>query len=123
MSYTKAFEQLHQLSFEIDLNVTIQYKRVAIYLGRVMMADTARPSIFQQVDLDNPIRTDMEWVEQLAGHKEMMLDLVVALDQKEWDLVQRIMVDYAKETKGSDVWLRKRMGMIHQLDTLRAFNS
>jgi hypothetical protein len=124
MSYTNAFEHLHRLSYEIDLHVTIQYKRVAIYIGRVMMADTSTPrTIGARPNLDSPITNDMPWVEELAGHKEEMLEHFVNISDREWGLIYARMLDHANATKGSPVWHRKRMGMIHQLDTLRAFNN
>ena len=126
MKYSEPFEQLLVLSYETESygHVRAQYKRVAIYIGRVMMAETAVPrEQYLHRNLDSPITTDFGWVDEVAGHKEQMLGHVINITDREWKIIHGAMIGYANASRGSDVWTRKRMGMIHQLDTLRAFNS
>jgi len=122
MSYTKAFQQLHNLTQVIDMWSTVQYKRVAIYLGRIMMAETATAKQPGAVNLDSPITTAMEWVGELEGHKELMIDHFLNISEYEWKVVRKAMMKYANESKGSEIWLRKRIGWICELDSLRAFH-
>ncbi len=123
MSYTKAFIHLHRLSYSIDLKQDVQYKRVAVYIGRVFMAEAERCYIEGASEyLDMPITKRMEWVEKLYGHKDIMLNFVVGINDYEWGLIQKAMLDYAKLSKGSAVWVERRHSWITQLDTLRAFN-
>jgi hypothetical protein len=125
MSYTKAFNHLHRLSYAIDLKQDVQYKRVAVYIGRIFMAEAERCHT-DDADfdfLDMPIRKEsMHWVEKLYGHKDMMLDFVVGINDYEWRLIQKAMIGYANLSRGSAVWVGRRHSWITQLDTLRAFN-
>ena len=123
MSYTKAFNHLHRLSYAIDLKQDVQYKRVAVYIGRVFMAEAERCYIDTGTEyLDMPITKHMPWVEKLYGHKDIMLGFVVEINDYEWGLIQKAMIDYARLSKGSSVWVGRRHSWIVQLDTLRAFN-
>ena len=122
MSYTKPFQHLHRLSFVIDLKQDVQYRRVAIYIGRVFMAERCTPDR-EQNDPDMPLtRKIMRWVITLLGHKEAMLNYVIAINDYEWELIQTAMIQYANESKGSQAWVALRHSWIKQLDTLRAFN-
>jgi len=123
MSYTKAFNHLHRLSFVIDLKQDVQYKRVAVYIGRVFMAEAEQFNTEGGTAyLDMPITKRMDWVEKLYGHKDMMLSFVIGINDYEWGLIQKAMIDYAGLSKGSAVWVERRHSWITQLDTLRAFN-
>jgi hypothetical protein len=123
LSYTKSFNHLHRLSYVIDLKQTVQYKRVAVYIGRVFMAEAEQCHTDERLAyLDMPISKRMEWVEKLYGHKDMMIDFVIGINDYEWGLIQKAMIDYAKVSKGSAVWVERRHAWIRQLDTLRAFN-
>ena len=122
MSYTKAFNELYRLSYTIgNLPTEVQYKRVAIYIGRVLMAETRdeKPEEY----LDSPISPRMGWANELEGHREVMLKLVVKINDYEWKLIHEAMTKYAQKSKGSWVWLNRRFGWIADLDSLRAFNN
>lgn len=121
MSYTKPFNHLHRLSYVIDLKQTVQYRRVAIYIGRIFMAECCTDERIIN-DPDMPIRRTMEWVERLIGHKDAMLHYVLAINDYEWGLIQMAMTQYANESRGSTKWVATRHSWITQLDTLRAFN-
>ncbi len=123
MSYTKAFRQLHNLTQVIDMHTTVQYKRVALYIGRVFMAETATEKQHGVVNLDSPITTAMVWVGELEGHKELMIDHFLNINDYEWKLIHKTMLRFANQSKGSEVWVRKRVGWVHELDSLRAFHS
>ena len=120
MSYTESFRRLHRLSYGIsDLNISVQYKRVAVYIGRVLMAETVKEEPVEE--LDSPISPRMKWAHELAGHRELMLDLVVRINDHEGELIRKQMYFYANRSKGSMVWLNRRHGWIADLDSLRAF--
>lgn len=123
MSYTEPFQHLHRLSYVIDLKQDVQYRRVAIYIGRVFMAECCTP-YRERNDPDMPLKSEkMPWVERLQGHKEVMLYHVVDVTDHEWGLIQKAMVQYANESKWSMAWMNKRHSWITQLDTLRAFTT
>jgi hypothetical protein len=122
MSYTKSFNELYRLSYAMgNLSTEVQYKRVAIYIGRVLMAETRdeQPTEY----LDSPISGKMQWANELEGHREVMLKLVVEINDYEWKLIHEAMTKYASRSKGSWMWLNRRFGWISDLDSLRAFNS
>lgn len=124
MSYTKAFNQLYRLSQVMDnLRTRTQYARVAIYVGRVMMAETAITKKDDETrNLDSPITTDMNWVTQVAGHKDMMIEHFLEINDYEWKLIRESMHKYADQSRGSEIWHRRRLGMIIDLETLRVFH-
>jgi len=124
VSYTKAFNHLYRLSQVMDnLRTRTQYNRVAIYVGRVMMAETAiTKKDDEKRNLDSPITTDMNWVTQVEGHKDAMIDHFLEINSYEWKLIREAMLKYADQSRGSVVWHRRRLGMITDLDTLRAFH-
>lgn len=122
MRYSDAFTQLHHLSYAIELGQDIQYKRVAIYIGRVFMAERCTPER-EEHDPDMPLKSErMPWVIQLLGHKDAMLLHVIGISDREWGLLKKAMSEYANESRGSRDWIRLRHSWITQLDTLRAFN-
>jgi hypothetical protein len=123
MRYTESFQHLHRLSYVIGgLKQDVQYRRVAIYIGRIFMAECCTPER-EMNDPHMPLRKDrMEWVARLQGHKEPMLDHVIKVSDYEWSLIQRAMAQYADESKWDAVWMSRRHAWIVQLDTLRAFN-
>jgi len=122
MSYTQPFQHLHRLSYVIDLKQDVQYRRVAIYIGRVFMAERCTPDR-EQNDDNMPLRSkSMPWVKTLLGHKELMLNCVIEVNDYEWGLIQTAMTQYAHESKWNAAWTDTRLSWIKQLDTLRAFN-
>ena len=122
MKYTEPFQHLHRLSYVIDLKQNVQYRRVAIYVGRVFMAECCTPER-ERDDPDMPLRSKhIPWVERLKGHKETMLDHVIAVSDHEWKLIQKAMTQYADESKWNAAWMSRRHAWVIQLDTLRAFN-
>jgi len=122
VSYTKSFQHLHRLSYVIDLKQNVQYRRVAIYIGRVFMAECCTPER-EQNDPNMPLKSKgMPWVERLRGHKEIMLCHVTEVNDYEWSLIQKAMKQYADESKWNAHWMSRRHSWIVQLDTLRAFN-
>lgn len=122
MSYTKAFAKLLRLSYEMQLGQDIQYKRVAIYIGRVFMAERCTPER-EKHDPYMPLRSgSIPWVLQLLGHKDEMLLHVIGVSDREWGLIKKAMTEYADASRGSREWVRLRHSWITQLDTLRAFH-
>lgn len=122
MSYTKAFQQLYHSSYAIQLGQDTQYKRVAIYIGRVFMAERCTPER-EEHDPDMPLKSgSIPWVVQLLGHKDAMLLHVIGMSDREWGLIKRTMTEYAIDSRGSREWVRLRHSWITQLDTLRAFH-
>ena len=119
--YTEAFNKLEARSTSCMKTYPKQlYRRVAIYLGRVMMAQTVDEEMNDF--LDSPITGRMEWAGELFDQKEPMLDLFVQINSREWKMVKSAMFEYAGKTNGSEVWLRRRIGFIRELDTLWNFH-
>jgi hypothetical protein len=88
------------------------------------MAEAERSHTDDGVEyLDMPIvKESMHWVEKLYGHKDMMLNFIIEINDYEWGLIQKAMIAYANLSRGSAVWVGRRHSWITQLDTLRAFN-
>lgn len=126
MSYTKAFNHLHRLAFaHSGVRNKVQYKLVAIYLGRVMMAETAvdrECGRGEKANLDSPITTSMEWVESMKGQKELMIEHFLGINDYEWSLISKAMMEYTERSQGSEIWKHKRRGWIIGLESLRAFH-
>jgi hypothetical protein len=123
--YTKAFNELHARATivvatkQTTWRVT-QYKRVAIYIGFVLMAET----VYEESEdhFDSPITDSMEWVHKVWGHKNDMLALLVQLNNNEWQRIKRTMLELASKSRGSEVWIKRRNEWITTLDTLWAFH-
>lgn len=119
MKYSEAFESLHNMSFDINLMVEAKYKRVAIYIGRVMMAESAI-----RFGIDNNTRPPhgiIDWAQKVKGSKESVLYHVVRLTDYEWKKIMPVMVRLADQSGGSETWKVTRKGYAQDLDTLREF--
>ena len=115
MKYSDAFESLHELSLNINLRTEVQYKRVAIFIGRVMMTERA--------EHNNRIhpQSTMQWMEECKGKKPIMIRHVIGLTDFEWETIKKVMLKYASQSGGSDQWKYTRREFIYALDTMREF--
>ena len=118
--YTENFNQLYRLSFVVDVSTKTMYQRVAIYVGRVLMAQEVTPER-QKNDPDMPLGPQIEWVKRLHDHKPRMINLILAVTDREWDLIRKSMLYYAEQSKGSPKWQETRINYVYAIDNLRAF--
>lgn len=119
--YTADFNDLLALAHEFtDVRPALLYKRVAIYVGRVMMAQTMNTKTENRKD--SPITDKIDWAPVLITHKDRMLKHILRVNNREWKLIKKAMFEYAEKTAGSDIWKRNRMGMATELETLREFH-
>lgn len=120
MRYSDAFERLYVMSLDISLMSEVKYKRVATFIGRVMMANGDMTS-YVSGPKDRPLTTVLPWLEQLKGTKEKVLPHVIQLTDYEWKKVSAMMLLYASHSRGSPQWQSKRIEWVHALETLREF--
>jgi len=119
MKYSFAFERLYSMSLDINLMTEVRYKRVAIYIGRVMMSEAAI-----QFGVENKTRPPngmVDWALKVTGDKEIMIYHFLQLTDAEWGKIMPVMMRLANQSGGSDAWKVTRMGYVQDLDTLREF--
>jgi len=124
MSYTVAFNNLYRKFHDtcgVALSPKTQYYCVAIYVGRVMMAATIEEET--ENHLDSPITRKIEWAETLLGEKQNMINTLMKVTRREWNLIKTGMIHYANRSRGSEVWLNRRLGFVAELDTLWEFHN
>jgi hypothetical protein len=119
MSYSDAFEWLDEKAVDLNLMVEVKYKRVAVYIGRVMMSEAAIQ--FGIKNNTRPPNGIIDWALKVKGDKESMLYNFLLLTDAEWEKIKPVMERLAKQSGGSDAWKVKRMEYVCALDTLRAF--
>lgn len=98
----------------------VKYKRVATFIGRVMMSNGDIDKHVGTVS-KNPASSILPWVEKLKGTKEKVIPLVLQLTDVEWKKVSAMMMTYAGLSQGSPKWKSMRIEWVHALDTLREF--
>ena len=117
-AYGFAFKRLLAMTDRVDLHTQTQYKRVSIFLGRIMIANA--PVVREVADRPRP--HPMTWTEEFKQFdKDEVITLVTMLQDHEWEMVSKHMRELARKSSGSDAWVRQRMGWVTDLDTLRAF--
>ena len=121
MKYSDAFQRLYQMSLHIDLYTEVQYKRVAIYIGRVMMAENGNAHL---VFHDKTVSSTelFGWAKVVKGSKEQMLPHIIRLTDTEWEKIRTSMMRYAEISAGTPGWKEMRIGWVHSLDTMREFD-
>jgi len=120
MAYSDAFQRLYQMSLHIDLYTEVQYKRVAIYIGRVMMAENGNARLVFR-DKNEPATDLFAWAKELKGLKEQILPHIIQLTDTEWEKICNCMMRYAEISAGTTEWKAKRIEWVHSLDTMREF--
>jgi hypothetical protein len=120
MRYSDAFEQLYEMSIDLNLRSTVQYKCVAIFIGRVMMANNDTAHLPHRTDR-KPAGEVLPWMFELKGLKEKILPYIIQLSEAEWEKIRKAMMGYAANSDGRDEWKAKRVGWVNSLDTMRAF--
>jgi hypothetical protein len=120
MKYSDAFERLHEMSLDIHLMSEVKYKRVATFIGRVMMANGDMPS-YVHGSKERPITVTLPWIAQLQGFKEKIIPLVIQLTDVEWKKIHGMMLLYASHSRGGPQWKSLRIEWAHALETLREF--
>jgi len=121
MKYSDAFERLYEMSLDDNLMSEVKYKRVATFIGRVMMANGDIDKHVRTVRKNSPASSILPWVERLKGSKEKILPYVIQLTDAEWKKVRGMMMKYAGLSQGSPKWKSMRIEWIHALETLREF--
>jgi len=117
--YSDAFQRLHQMSLHIDLYTEVQYKRVAIYIGRVMMAENGNDRLVCQGG--RSVKELFGWAKVVKGSKEQMLPHIIRLTDTEWEKIRYSMMRYAEISAGTPGWKEMRKEWVHSLDTMREF--
>lgn len=113
MKYSFAFNRLLALTYEVELLTSVQYKRVSIFLGRLLVAGKSK-----KMGHAHPL----SWAEEYAKFdRDVVLALVAKLQDREWEMISRHMRELAAKSSGSDEWKRMRQGWVTDLDTIRAF--
>jgi len=124
MGYTAAFKHLYSRFREFSdfsLAPDTQHRCVAIYVGRVMMATTLDEETEEL--LDSPITKNIGWAEELVGKKDEMIYYLLQVTRREWNLIKAGMIHYANQTRGTEVWKKRRLGFVAELDTLWEFHN
>jgi hypothetical protein len=118
MKYSDAFDRLYALSLEIPMKTEQKYKRIGIFISNVLLIDYF---------------SHWPWDQQNSyiGKKDIMIEHICDLTDFEWDAIKEHMIGVLGMeivagmgvVAGESKDLReKRIGWIHDLDTLRAFN-
>jgi hypothetical protein len=112
MTYSDAFESLYTLSLDMGLPTETKYKRVAMFLRRIRMAELIKSE------------RGMLWTDNFKNEykKELALCHVLNLTDVEWGKIKGAMMKYATASAGTDKWRSKRIEWVRALDTLRAFS-
>ena len=106
------FQKLHELSLKIDLHTTVQYRRVAVFLGRIKMAEHTE------------LLATWSWpTDDYAASKSTALYHMVRLREGEWEKVRKAMMGYAEKSGGQAKWKNMRIGWVQDLDTLWAVHN
>jgi hypothetical protein len=119
MKYSDAFQRLYQMSLNIDLYTEVQYKRVAIYIGRVMMAENSNGRLVSNGG--RSVKDLHTWAKELRGLKEQILPHIIRLTDAEWEKIHKCMMKYAEISAGTPAYRAKRIEWVHSLDTMREF--
>jgi hypothetical protein len=125
MRYSDAFKELYKMSKGIELSTTVKYERVAVFLGRVFVAQGAA---------NNKWGRNLSCFRFAYGKKDIVLKLVCGLTDSEWKRISNHMAwvagitskkleiyhhNQTNEEKSN--WIKQRHGWIIDLDTVRAF--
>jgi len=121
MKYSYAFEQLHEMSLILNLRTSVKYKRVAIFIGRVMMVDSGMRSYVVGIKT-RPITVFFPWSKDLIGFKEKILPYVVQLTDSEWKKIHYTMIKNLNHLGGISHWKTKRREFVYSLGTMREFD-
>lgn len=121
MKYSDAFVSLYTMALDVPdaRMVGITYKCVAIYLGRIRMAELANVGhgITSAAWIDNFKKTYNN-----SDKKSLALRHLINLTDDEWKMVEDAMMEYADGAPGTYAWKNKRKEWVRALDTLRAFS-
>ena len=99
------------MTLRVSLHQRVQYRRVAIYLGRIAMAD-------------DPHARWASWAKDYTGNiKDSAVRHVTGLTESEWENIKGVMTELADASNGRERWKQIRLDWIMELDTLWAVHN
>ena len=119
MRYSQPFDDLWVAATRDGMNAKVQYQRVAGFVSKfhLTISDARK---FDKPGFHGTWKKHVDTADYRA-QRQWVIDRVVRLTQREWDLVRDYMQALAESSMASIDWRQNRFAWVRELDMLYTF--